>query len=75
MKIDVNSRRLLAKGQVWKTKAADIEIVALGRKFIHYRITRQFGRKRVSAQVSGIEPMANYLAANTARLAKGPSAN
>ena len=73
MKTD--SRRSLAKGQVWKTRAAAIEIVALGKKLIHYRITKQFGRKRMSAQISGIEAMANYLAANAARLVKGPSTN
>ena len=75
VKTKTNSMRSLAKGQVWKTRAADIEIVALGKTLIHYRITRQFGRKRVSAQISGIEAMANYLAANAARLVKGPSAN
>jgi len=69
------SQRPLAKGQIWKTGAADIEIVALGKRLIHYRITRQFGRKRMSAQISGIEAMANYLAANAARLVKGPSTN
>ena len=75
MNIKTNSQRRLAKGQIWKTKAADIEIVALGKRLIHYRITKQFGRKRVSAQISGIEAMANYLAANAARLVKGPSTN
>jgi hypothetical protein len=75
MKIEPNNPGPLAKGQVWKTRAADIEIVALGKRLIHYRITRQFGRKRVSAQISGIEAMANYLAANAARLVKGHSTN
>jgi len=75
MKMETNNRGPLAKGQVWKTRAADIEIVALGKRFIHYRITRQFGRKKVSAQISGIEAMANYLAANSARLVKGHSTN
>ena len=75
MKLRTNSLRPLAKGQVWKTRAADIEIVALGKRLIHYRITRQFGRKKVSAQISGIEAMANYLAANAARLVKGHSSN
>ena len=75
MKMESNSPGPLAQGQVWKTEAADIEIVALGKRLIHYRITRQFGRKRVSAQISGIEAMANYLAANAARLVKGPSTN
>ena len=75
MKIKLQRRQALAKGQVWKTQAAAIEIVALGKRLIHYRITKQFGRKRVSAQISGIEAMANYLAANEAKLAKGASNN
>lgn len=69
------SSKPLAKGQVWKTQAADIEIVALGKELIHYRITKQFGSKRVSAQISGIEAMANYLETNAARLVSGPSTN
>ena len=75
MKVRTNSLRPLAKGQVWKTTATDVGIVALGKRLIHYRITRQFGRKRVSAQISGIEAMANYLATNAARLVKGASTN
>ena len=70
-----NNLEPLVKGQLWKTRAADIEIVALGKPLIHYKITRQFGRKKVSAQISGIEAMANYLAANAARLVKGHSTN
>ena len=75
MKMETNSPGPLAQGQVWKTRAADIEIVALGERLIHYKITRQFGQKRVSAQISGIEAMANYLTANAARLVKGHSTN
>jgi hypothetical protein len=75
MTMKTHRGRSLAKGQVWKTCAADIEIVALGKNLIHYKITRQFGRKRMSAQISGIEAMANYLATNEARLVKGPSTN
>jgi len=75
MKIETQERRSLAKGQVWKTRSANIEIVGLGKSLIHYKITRPFGLKHVSAQISGIEAMANYLAANHARLVKGPSAN
>jgi len=70
-----NGLRPLAKGQVWKTRAANIEIVALGKRLIHYRITKQFGRKHVSAQISGIAAMANYLETNAARLVRGSSAN
>jgi hypothetical protein len=73
--MEANNPGPLAKGQVWKTRAADIEIVALGKRLIHYRITRQFGRKKVSAQISGIEAMASYLTANAARLVKGHSTN
>jgi hypothetical protein len=75
MKMGINNPGPLAKGQLWKTRAADIEIVALGKRLIHYRITRQFGRKTVSAQISGIGAMANYLAVNAARLVKGHSTN
>jgi len=70
-----HSQRPLARGQIWKTGAANIEIVALGKRLIHYKITKQFGRKRVSAQISGIEAMAGYLATNAARLVRGPSSN
>ncbi len=70
-----NHHRPLAKGQVWKTRAADIEIVALGKRLIHYKITNQLGRKRVSAQISGIGAMENYLKGNAARLVKGDSTN
>jgi hypothetical protein len=75
MKLQYRGKRLLASGQVWKTRAADIEIVALGKRLIHYRITRQMGRKAVSAQISGIEAMENYLRTNAAQLVKGDSTN
>jgi hypothetical protein len=68
-------RRSLAKGQLWKTQAANIEIVGLGKRLIHYKITKQFGLKHVSAQISGIEAMAAYLETNQAQLVKGPSTN
>jgi len=61
----------LAKGQIWKTRVAKIEIVDLGKKLIHYRITKHLGIKRISAQISGIEPMEKYLKANEAQLVKG----
>ena len=72
-KTDYNKR--LARGQIWKTIAADIEILALGKRLIHYRITNQLGPKRVSAQISGIEPMENYLKRNEAQLVKGAANN
>jgi hypothetical protein len=75
MKLRAPSQKLLAKGQIWRTQAAAIEIVALGKELIHYRITRQYGIKEVSAQISGILAMANYLEANKARLVQGASTN
>lgn len=65
----------LAKGQVWKTRVAAFEIMAVGRQMIHYKVTHGHKRKRVSAQLSGIEAMAKYLKNNEARLVKGPSNN
>jgi hypothetical protein len=65
----------LAKGQVWKTPAANIKIVGLGEQLIHYKIERRFGSRAVSAQISGIEALAQYLKANQAQLAAGASSN
>ena len=69
MQTSSQGNRVLAKGQVWKTPMADFEIMALGRDFIYYKVTKQLGAKRVGAQISGIEAMENYLKANKARLA------
>lgn len=73
----MSTRRLgpLAKGQIWKTSAANIEIVALGERLSHYRFTRQIGRKATSAQISGIQAMENDLKLNEARLVRGASNN
>jgi hypothetical protein len=60
--------RPLAKGQIWSLGAVEIEILGMGKEFIHYKVTSRLGRKRVSAQVSAIEPMENYLDFNDARL-------
>ncbi|HWX22396.1 MAG TPA: hypothetical protein VN578_21045 [Candidatus Binatia bacterium] len=68
-------QRPLAKGQIWKTRAAEFEIVALGRRHIHYKVTPRLGLKGVSAQISGISALENYLWTNAARLAKGASKN
>lgn len=73
MMMDVERR--LAKGQIWKTRVADIEIMGLGRRFIHYRITKQVGHRRVSIQISGIPALERYLKLNAARLVHGPSNN
>ena len=75
MKTKADSQTPLAKGQIWKTRAAHIEIVALGEELIHYKITNQLGAPQVSAQLSGIEAMANYLKTNQARLDRPTLAN
>jgi hypothetical protein len=69
------TKKPLAKGQLWKTPIADIEIVGLGERLIHYRVTNRLGRALVSEQISGIEPMANYLALNSAKLISDPARN
>jgi hypothetical protein len=67
--------RKLATGQVWQTGVANIEILGLGKRLIHYRITKQLGHQRVSAQLSGIEAMVNYLQTNRAQLVMDQSKN
>jgi hypothetical protein len=69
-----DTRKALAKGQVWKTPAANIEIVALGKTMIQYRITNELARQ-VSSQLSGIEAMENYLHTHAAELVQAPFAN
>ena len=71
----MKSQRPLAKGQIWNTGAAEIEIMGLGKAHIHYKVTKRVGLKHVSVQISGIEALESYLAANAARLIKGPSKN
>jgi hypothetical protein len=68
--MNADSRRSLAKGQVWKTRAADIEILALGQSCIHYKVTARLGQTHVSAQLSGIEAMENYLRTRQAQLSQ-----
>ena len=68
--MNVGNRRGLAKGQIWKTRAADIEILALGQSCIHYKVTARLGQRHVSAQLSGIEAMENYLRTNQAQLSQ-----
>lgn len=69
----IDEIRSLAPGQVWKTKAAAIEILRLGKRFIHYKVTKILGQKRISAQVSCTQALTEYLRANGARLVRGPA--
>ena len=65
-------QKSLGKGPDLEDTAADIEIVALGKRRIHYRVTSQLRPKLVSAQISGIAAMQNYLETNAARLVATP---
>ena len=70
---DAGGARVLAEGQVWRTGAADIEVVGLGKRFIHYRVMRHLKPRQVSSQISAVEAMRNYLRTNQARLEIEPS--
>ncbi len=71
----LHSNRPLAKGQIWKTQAAAIEIVALGKRLIHYKVSPLFGLNGITAQLSAIAAMDNYLKANGAQLVRAASRN
>ncbi len=66
---EAEQEQTLVKGQIWETKAANIEVLGVANGFVHYKVTTAVGGRRVSAQISGLEPMANYLMLNRARLA------
>ena len=77
VKVKVNRKKslpALARGQLWKTDNAYIQIVDLGKRLIDYRMMRQLGQSR-RTQTSSIETMENYLRKNEARLIKGNSRN
>ncbi len=65
---EAEPEQTLVKGQIWETKAANIEVLGVANGFVHYKVTTSLGGRRVSAQISGLEPMANYLLVNRARL-------
>jgi hypothetical protein len=60
----------LAKGQVWRTPVAEFEIVALGKKRIHYRVIKQAGLKWISTQISKVDALTSYLENNSAKLVR-----
>jgi hypothetical protein len=69
MVMTVHNGSALAKGQVWKTGIADIEIMGLSKRLIQYKVTKQVGHRRVSTQISAVEAMRAYLKRNAAQLA------
>ncbi|HEY5913451.1 MAG TPA: hypothetical protein VJA21_22925 [Verrucomicrobiae bacterium] len=68
------SRPALAKGQIWKTKDVHVQIIELGKMLVHYKMLKELGQMR-RAQMSRIEIMEEYLAANKARLIEDVSRN
>ena len=62
----------LAKGQLWKTKDAHIQIVERGRILVHYKMLRELGQMR-RTQMSRVENMEDYLRANKALLVEAGS--
>jgi hypothetical protein len=64
------SKEALAEGQLWKTPAADIEIVALGKGLIHYKVTPQFGLREVNDQISAIAALDMYLKTHGGKLVR-----
>jgi hypothetical protein len=64
----------LAKGQRWKTKAAYIEIVELGKTLIDYKLLRELGQCR-RTQTTTFKSMEDYLKVNEAKLVQGHSRN
>jgi hypothetical protein len=69
MKVN-NSRATqpLAKGQLWKTNDAYVQIVELGKRLIHYKMPRQLGQRAVKTHTVGIETLESYLKTNRAQL-------
>lgn len=66
--MQTESKWALAAGQIWHTGIATVEILRLGKRLIHYRVTKRLGQRMVSAQISPIQAMESYLRENSAKL-------
>jgi hypothetical protein len=64
----------LAKGQLWRTEKAYVQIVEMGKRLIHYKMPRELGQRAVKTHTVGIETLASYLKTNRARLVEVPTA-
>ena len=62
------AQQALAKGQIWKTENAYIQIVELGKRLIQYKMMKQQGQKAVKTQMAGIDSLESYLKTNAAKL-------
>jgi hypothetical protein len=58
----------LAKGQVWRTAEAYLQIMDRGKRLISYKMMKERGQRAVRTQMSGIRAVEAYLNANEAEL-------
>jgi hypothetical protein len=58
----------LAKGQVWKTRDAYLQIMDRGKRLISYKMMKEMGRRAVPMQMSAIAAVETYLKENEAEL-------
>jgi hypothetical protein len=58
----------LAKGQVWKTGNAYVQIMDRGKRLISYKMMREREKRAVMTQMSGIAEVESFLKANNAEL-------
>jgi hypothetical protein len=58
----------LAKGQVWRTGDAYLQIMDRGKRLISYKMMKERGEKAVKTHMSGIAEVEAYLKANEAEL-------
>ena len=60
----------LAKGQLWKLKHAYIQIVALGKRLLEYRMLSDPAETGVRVKLSSVDTMWGYLRTRHARLVR-----
>ena len=58
----------LAKGQVWKTGDAYLQIMDRGKRLISYKMMKEPGKRAVRTQMSAIAAVEAYLKKNEAEL-------
>jgi len=72
-----NKRRLggrpkgFAKGQLWKLNHLYIQVVDLGKKFIHYKMLNDLKETGARIKTSGVDVMWDYLRSRGAELVHG----
>ena len=58
----------LAKGQIWRTAEAYLQIMDRGKRLISYKMMKERGQRAVRTQMSGIAEVESFLKANEAEL-------